>query len=56
MFAFQRRIFAVATAALLICASPAAFAVDIAPGGNLRSAIAALKPGEELVWPAAPTP
>ena len=48
MFAFQRRIFAVFTAALFICASPAAFAVDIAPGGNLRSAIAALQPGEEL--------
>ncbi|HEV8333693.1 MAG TPA: right-handed parallel beta-helix repeat-containing protein [Steroidobacteraceae bacterium] len=44
----HRRIFAVAAAAVLIAGTPAAFAVDIAPGGNLRSAIAALKPGEEL--------
>ena len=44
----HRRFFAVAVAAVLIAGAPAAFAVDIAPGGNLRSAIAALKPGEEL--------
>jgi hypothetical protein len=44
----HRRILAVAVAAVLIAAAPAAFAVDIAPGGNLRTAIAALKPGEEL--------
>ena len=48
MLALQRRFFAVAAAALLIASAPAAFAVDIAPGGNLRTAIAALKPGEEL--------
>ena len=48
MLALQRRFFAVAAAAVLIAGAPAAFAVDIAPGGNLRSAIAALKPGEEL--------
>lgn len=48
MLAFSRRIFAVAVAAVLSAGAPAAFAADIAPGGNLRSAIAALKPGEEL--------
>jgi len=48
MLALQRRFFTVAAAAVLIASAPAAFAVDIAPGGNLRTAIAALKPGEEL--------
>lgn len=48
MLAFSRRIFAVAVVAVLGAGAPAAFAADIAPGGNLRSAIAALKPGEEL--------
>jgi parallel beta helix pectate lyase-like protein len=48
MLALQRRFFAVAAAAVLLASAPAAFAVDIAPGGNLRTAIAALKPGEEL--------
>jgi hypothetical protein len=48
MFAFSRRIFAVAVAVVLGAGAPAAFAADIAPGGNLRAAIAALKPGEEL--------
>jgi hypothetical protein len=44
----HRRIAALATAAALVAIAPAAFAVDIAPGGNLRAAIAALEPGEEL--------
>lgn len=48
MLAFSRKIFAVAVAAVLGAGAPAAFAADIAPGGNLRTAIAALKPGEEL--------
>jgi hypothetical protein len=48
MLALHGRFFAVAAAALLGVSAPAAFAVDIAPGGNLRTAIAALKPGEEL--------
>jgi hypothetical protein len=48
MLALPRRIFAVAVAIVLIAGARAAFAVDIAPGGNLRAAIAALEPGEEL--------
>ena len=38
-------------AAVLLAAFSAApaFAVDITPSGDLRAAIAALKPGEELV-------
>ena len=48
MLVFSRRFFAAAAAAVLLTSATAAFAVDIAPGGNLRTAIAALKPGEEL--------
>ena len=48
MLVFSRRFFAAAAAAVLLTGPTAAFAVDIAPGGNLRTAIAALKPGEEL--------
>jgi hypothetical protein len=48
MLPLQRRFFAVAAAAVLSVSAPAALALDIAPGGNLRTAIAALKPGEEL--------
>ena len=34
---------------LIACSAPPALAVDITPSGDLRAAIAALRPGEELV-------
>jgi hypothetical protein len=46
-----RRLHAVSALLAALCIGPAAmpaFAADIAPGGDLRAAIAALKPGEEL--------
>lgn len=36
-------------ALFIILAAPSVFAADIAPGGDLRAAITALQPGEELV-------
>lgn len=36
-------------ALLTVLAVPSAFAADISPGGDLRAALAALQPGEELV-------
>ena len=45
---FHRTLAAIGAAAVLLAAAPLALAVDIAPGGDLRAAIAALKPGEEL--------
>jgi hypothetical protein len=48
MSALSRSTLAVATAAALFAGAPAALAADIAPGGNLKAAITALQPGEEL--------
>jgi hypothetical protein len=49
MFRAHRRSLAAGLVALLLDASAqSAFAVDITPSGDLRAAIAALKPGEEL--------